>query len=104
MPDFSANQWLAVLDVATALKFKAIRNAAISHLSDVLDEIDRIRFGRVHGVWDWLTVPYRLLCEREESLTLEEGNRLGMEDVIEIAHKRELLAKGFPWEDLPAVA
>lgn len=93
-----------MLSVATELKFKAIRNTAIANLTDVLDEIDRIRFGRVHGVWDWLTVPYRILSEREEPLTLEEGIRLGMEDVIEIARKRELLARGACWEDLAAIA
>lgn len=98
MPCFSANQWLSILSVSTELKFKSIRSAAIANLTDILDEIDRIRFGRVHGVWDWLTEPYRILSEREEPLTLEEGDRLGMEDVIAIARKREELARGLPYD------
>lgn len=45
--------------------------------------------GRSHNIAEWLPSAYADICRRKDALTLEEGVRLGMEDVIRITAMRQ---------------
>jgi hypothetical protein len=45
--------------------------------------------GRKHDIEEWLGDAYEAVCIRDEPLTLEDGMRLGMEDVIKISAARQ---------------
>ena len=46
---------------------------------------------------------YKELCEREAFLTFEEGEELGLADVIMIGHAREKINKGSSWDEVKGV-
>ena len=73
------DEWTSVLALATKWEFDAHRALAI----------DRIVLARTYDIPNWLDEEYYRLCVREEALTLEEGRRLGMEDVILLAELRQ---------------
>ncbi len=83
------DEWTSVLALATKWEFEAHRALAIDRLSRLGSPTDRIVLARAYLIPGWLEEAYYLLCIREEALTLEEGQRLGMEDVIVLAELRQ---------------
>ena len=83
------DEWTSVLALATKWEFDAHRALAIDRLSRLGTPIDRIVLARTYDIPNWLDEEYYRLCVREEALTLEEGRRLGMEDVILLAELRQ---------------
>ena len=81
--------WISVLDIATEWGFKTIRELAIQSLAPIISPVDQVAFGEKYAVEAWLLPGFRALCSREESLTLEEGRRLGLENVIAIDCARQ---------------
>ncbi|ETW81135.1 hypothetical protein HETIRDRAFT_102171 [Heterobasidion irregulare TC 32-1] len=61
--------WVSVLHIATEWGFKTIRELAIQSLAPIISPVDQVA--------------------REESLTFEEGRRLGLENVIAIDCARQ---------------
>jgi hypothetical protein len=55
----------------------------------IASPIDKIVLGRKHDIEEWLGDAYEAVCVRDEPLTLEDGMRLGMEDVIKISATRQ---------------
>ena len=81
--------WVSVLHIATEWGFKTIRELAIQSLAPIISPVDQVVFGKKYAVDAWLLPGFRALCSREESLTLEEGRRLGLENVIAIDCARQ---------------
>ena len=86
----SQDEWLSILHLATKWSFHPLRVLSIEHL-DLLrmtSPVDKLLLGRKYDVLGWVTSGYFSLCERAESLTMDEGRRLPLEDVIGISEAR----------------
>jgi hypothetical protein len=91
----TVEEWTAILELAAKWKFESIKALAIKQLASLASPIDKIVLGRRHHVFDWLSNAYREVCERDAALTLEEANRLGMDDVVKISSFRQDIRRGF---------
>lgn len=89
----TADQWSAILELAAKWHFLSIRNLAIRTLTSLASPIDKIVLGRKHGIIEWLNDAYEAVCLRSDSLSLEEGWKLQMEDIIKISSLRYQIAK-----------
>lgn len=89
--------WISVLALATKYEFEAHRALAIERLSRLGSPTDRLVLAREYDIPGWLEEAYYLICIREDALTLEEGHRLGMEDVIALADLRQRIRAHVPW-------
>ncbi|OCH86099.1 hypothetical protein OBBRIDRAFT_738647 [Obba rivulosa] len=85
----TVEEWSSVLALATKFQFDDQRELAIARLAQLATPIDRICLGRQHDVREWLESAYFQLCMRDQALTLEEGNKLGMVDVILLSELRQ---------------
>ncbi|KIM85851.1 hypothetical protein PILCRDRAFT_5473 [Piloderma croceum F 1598] len=85
----TVDEWTAILNLAAKWKFESIKDLAIRQLALIGSPIDKIVLGQRHGVTDWLLDSYRAICERSDALTLDEANRLGMENVVKISSLRQ---------------
>lgn len=90
-PVLDATDWAAVLHLAGQWSFSSIRKLAILRLWKCSSDVDKVVYGHRYHVDEWLLPGYVALCERDEALTLEEGKRLGVGDVIAITRAREAL-------------
>jgi hypothetical protein len=85
----TVEDWTSILDLAAKWNFQSIKGLAIKQLVPITSPIDKVVLGRRHSITEWLSEAYSAICERRDALTLEEGIRLGMEDVIKIAAVRQ---------------
>ncbi|KZP04904.1 hypothetical protein FIBSPDRAFT_806278, partial [Athelia psychrophila] len=83
-PASTVEEWSGILHLADKWTFQSIRALAITQIAPIASSIDRIVFGRLYGINEWLTSAYHAVCTRPDPLTLEEGRRLGVDDVIRI--------------------
>lgn len=98
--EFALKEWSAIASVAKKLEFNSILFVAISNVLKISGPIDLMEIGRKHIIPQLYIEGFRLLCNREESLSLREGETLGLACVIHIAHARDMLAKGVLWSEL----
>jgi hypothetical protein len=89
----TVDEWSSILDISAQWAFESIQSLAIEQLTFLASPVDKIVMGRKHKVDKWLPDAYRDVCERERTLTLEEGLRLGMPEVIKISHARQAIRK-----------
>ncbi|KZP19789.1 hypothetical protein FIBSPDRAFT_862273 [Athelia psychrophila] len=87
-------QWTSVLHLAAKWGFESIRLLAIDNLAATAIPVDKIVLGRRYGISDWLPGAYETVCTRVDSLTVEEGMKLGVEDIIRIAAARQAYGCG----------
>ncbi len=85
------DEWTSVLRLTHLYEFEAHRALAVQRLTTLAPPIDRILLSRKYGIPEWLEDAYYELCIREPSLTLAEGERLGMPEVILIADLRQTI-------------
>ncbi|KZP29665.1 hypothetical protein FIBSPDRAFT_727201, partial [Athelia psychrophila] len=83
-PASTVEEWSGILYIADKWSFLSIRMLAIAQIAPIASAIDKIVFGRLYGINEWLTSAYHAVCIRLDALSLEEGRRLGVEDVIRI--------------------
>ncbi|PCH34241.1 hypothetical protein WOLCODRAFT_160719 [Wolfiporia cocos MD-104 SS10] len=84
----TVEEWTSVLALASKWLFPVHRQLAIDRLSQIASPIDRILLSRRYDVTSWLVPAYFDLCTREAPLNYEEGEMLGMKDVILIGQLR----------------
>jgi hypothetical protein len=84
----SVFEWTAVLNLASRWNFACYRELAIQQLDSITSAVDKIILGRKHNVPSWLHAAYLEVCVREEWLSTEEGERLGLYDVLAIGKTR----------------
>jgi hypothetical protein len=65
----------------------------VSQLGQRGTAIDKIVYGKKFHVTEWLEDAYMEICRRPRPITEEEGERMGMTDVVKIAEIRENFLK-----------
>ncbi|KAF7986995.1 hypothetical protein HWV62_73 [Athelia sp. TMB] len=93
--DKTTQQWAAILHLADKWGFESIRLLATDRLG-AAPPVEKIVLGRRYGIGAWLPGAYEAVCTREAPLTVEEGIRLGVEDVVRIAAARQAYGCGKP--------
>ncbi|TDL22986.1 hypothetical protein BD410DRAFT_721935 [Rickenella mellea] len=73
---WTSTEWSSILAIATKLEIHTLRQVAIKRLSQVGSDVDRIVFGRLHNVKEWLGPAHLALCNRDQPLTVDEVLRL----------------------------
>ncbi|KZP06381.1 hypothetical protein FIBSPDRAFT_804941, partial [Athelia psychrophila] len=82
-------QWTSILHLAAKWGFDSIQHLAIDNLTTTAIPVDKIVLGRRYGISDWLPGAYEAVCTRADPLTVEEGMKLGVEDIIKISAARQ---------------
>lgn len=85
----SALEWASVLVVSTKWGMQSLWGLAIQKMGDTASAVDKIYFGERYDVKAWLVGAYVAISAREEALTEEEGEKLGIKATIQIASLRE---------------
>ena len=87
----TVDEWTSVLRLSSMWGFQSIRTLAIEHLSMIAGPVDKIVLGHAFDVSRWLPEAYLAICDRTEPLTIDEGERLGVKDVVRINAAREAM-------------
>ena len=69
-----------------------VRDRAIKEIMDFtprIDSVDLVVLAVDHQVGHWLPIAYSRLCQRKETLTVQEGKRLGLETVCLLYRARQ---------------
>ncbi|KZP06388.1 hypothetical protein FIBSPDRAFT_689712, partial [Athelia psychrophila] len=85
LPDVSCSDFEEFL----AILYPTIQLLAIDKLTASAIPVDKIVLGRRYGISDWLPGAYEAVCTRADPLTVEEGMKLGVEDIIKISAARQ---------------
>ncbi|KZP18394.1 hypothetical protein FIBSPDRAFT_684493, partial [Athelia psychrophila] len=88
-PASNVEEWSGILYLADKWSFQSIRTLAIAQIAPIASPIDKIVFGRLYDIDEWLTGAYQAVCTRLDALTLEEGRRIGVDDAIRINSIRQ---------------
>jgi len=88
--DAKISDWAIILDLAVRWEFPEIKNFAVRELEkQEMPVSKRIKLYHANKVDRNILIPwYAALCEREDHLTLEEGEDIGMETLVLIARGR----------------
>ena len=74
--------------LSTMWEFTNARRLAIRKLKSI-DACKKIQLSREYDIEEWVLPALAELARRDQLLTVEEGNILGMETVIKLGHVRE---------------
>ncbi|KAF7968658.1 hypothetical protein HWV62_29737 [Athelia sp. TMB] len=91
------DEWNTILDLADRWGFTQLRTLAIEQITPIASPVEIIVLGRRYSIdaVDWCRAnAYSDLCLRPGALSLEEGNLLGMDDVIKIFTIRQEYSLG----------
>ncbi|KAG9085349.1 hypothetical protein FRC07_013393, partial [Ceratobasidium sp. 392] len=89
-PDFDPVTLISALRLATTYDYPALRTFAISNLENAqLSAIERILIAREFEFTSWEEPAYVELCERDEPITEQEANALGVNVFVQVARIRE---------------
>ncbi|KAJ7924158.1 hypothetical protein B0H13DRAFT_1601983, partial [Mycena leptocephala] len=86
--DYSAHgcktveEWTSVLRLADKCGMQDIRRLAITQLTVCAGPVDKIALGHRYGITEWLSPVYMALIMRKQSITVEEGAKLGVEALV----------------------
>lgn len=86
--------WISLLSFATRFLCDKIRKRAIREIEGghaKLDPVERVVLAVRHNIPQWLVPAYQELCQRQDTLTEEEGEKLGLSTVIKLMRARESL-------------
>ncbi|KAH9927820.1 uncharacterized protein B0H18DRAFT_274144 [Fomitopsis serialis] len=82
-------EWAAALELAVKWEFDRIRDFIVQRIKDTGTLAEQIVTARRLNLQQWCWDACAKLCERRQPLTLEEGQRLGVEDTVRISQVRE---------------
>jgi len=91
---FTLESWVSLLAFSTRFICDKTRARSIRELEAIqsqVDPIERIVLAVRHNIPQWLSGAYQELCQRQDSLSEEEGERLGLSTVIKLMRAREIL-------------
>ncbi|KAK7472353.1 hypothetical protein VKT23_000470 [Stygiomarasmius scandens] len=98
----SLDEWISILKLATLWDMPRIRERAIRHMAPIMtDPVQKIEIAREYDIDDWMLPALNQLVQRDHALTMEEGERLGMEYTLKLASIRECCRfnnRTFRWE------
>lgn len=89
---FSRDQWISVLDLSTKWEFRALRTAAINHLTTLngsIDPVDKLVMAIKYKITEWMLPTLLKLAQRAEPISVDEGNRMGLETALKLSAVRE---------------
>ncbi|KAF7981015.1 hypothetical protein HWV62_35857 [Athelia sp. TMB] len=92
----TVEDWTAILTLADMWAFTTIRALAIKQITPIASAVDKIVLGRRFNMHEWMCDGYVAVCSRDSVLTMEEGRRLGVEDVVRIVGIRHEFDRGPP--------
>lgn len=88
--EFEPPTLVSALRIATAYDHPNLRSFAIKHLESLpLSAIERICLAREFGLASWEGPAYIELCDRDQAITKEEANVLGIDAFVYVAKIRE---------------
>lgn len=99
---FPLESWIALLSFSTRFICDKIRARSIREVEAMqsrVDPIERVVLAFRHNVPQWLNGAYQELCQRQDSLTEVEGEKLGLPTVIKLMRAREILLSGTDLRD-----
>ena len=76
--------WKSILSISTRYEMTRVRDRAIKEIINFaprIDSVDLVDLAINHQVEHWLPIAYSRLCQRRETITVQEGERLGVETV-----------------------
>jgi hypothetical protein len=89
----TVEEWSMILELAHIWDFPQVKDLAIRELEEMsmsMSHIDKIVLYHNCGVDEsYLLSCYSALCSREETITVEEGLKLGIETALQLARARE---------------
>lgn len=89
--DFDPPTLISALRIATAYDHPNLRSFTIKHLESVsLSAIERICLAREFALTSWEGPAYIELCERDEAISKDEANILGIDAFVHVAKIREV--------------
>ncbi|KAG9026917.1 hypothetical protein FS837_004466 [Tulasnella sp. UAMH 9824] len=98
-PKLEFRQWAAGLHLSTMWNFEELRKDIITHMNKTISSaapLERIDASLKCRVEEWLHPAYQVLCERQDGLTNEEAEHLGLRRAAAIWRIRELRRPVFP--------
>jgi hypothetical protein len=90
----SRDEWMTLLSLSTLFKMPRIRNRAIKEIElfdPPLDPICRIALAipEQHDIQEWLKPAYIELCRRDDPISEDDAEKLGLNITVGIFHARE---------------
>lgn len=102
-----AEHWSLALDFAVKWQFHDIRDLAVMKMMDLTTHAStlalQVAAARKHNMEGWYLDAFIKLCERGRPITPEEGELLGMLDVIRISAIRTKLHVGAGASMVPSI-
>ncbi|KAF8627644.1 hypothetical protein AX15_004338 [Amanita polypyramis BW_CC] len=83
--------WTTILKLASRWGFDSLRKRAVSEIDNLASPVDRVVLGHEYSISEFLLPAYLALCQSSIPLSEEEGDRLGMKNVINIYRVRHEL-------------
>jgi len=85
----TAKEWVVVLRCSTLWRVSEIREKAKTELDRSLQPMDRVLLARECQIADWLSLGYRELVERSETISEADDERLGSSTVLKLFRMRD---------------
>ncbi|KAF8667859.1 hypothetical protein AX14_006280, partial [Amanita brunnescens Koide BX004] len=85
----SSEGWVSILELASKWEFQSLCRRAINELGSLATPIERVILGRKYNIPELRLPAYVDLCQSTAPLTEEDGERLGLQDVIKIYRVRQ---------------
>ncbi|KAF8891869.1 hypothetical protein BD779DRAFT_1621939 [Infundibulicybe gibba] len=83
-------QWTSVLKLSDMWDMERVKTIAVKSMESlVLSPAERIVLGRQYHVDDWVVQGFVKLVERDDPISLDDGERIGFEWAFKIAAMRE---------------
>jgi len=90
--EIPTNEWCKLLVISSKLNSKEVRARAIKMVTANISKVppvDRIEIGNKYSVPQWLPGAYKELFIRKSQLTVEEGEKLGLEVAVKVLQGRD---------------
>jgi len=87
----SSEEWISILKLASKWEFQSLQKRAISELDSIATPIEKVVLGREYDIPELRLPAYIDLCKSLVPLTEDDGERLGLQDVIKIYRVRQEL-------------
>ncbi|KLO09627.1 hypothetical protein SCHPADRAFT_558658 [Schizopora paradoxa] len=88
--EFSKEEWIGIHALAFMWEFHEAKEASKAFLVAMDDSVTKFELAVRYEYDDWLRLAYKELTNRPDSLSLDEGQRIGLEATLNIGRVREI--------------
>lgn len=85
------DEWVSVLRLSSKWGFSSVSNLAVRAVEQAATDVTKIELSRKYGVGERLLDAFEAVCRRPQPLSVEEGERLDVKDIICITAAREAI-------------